>query len=289
MNEISAKVITHSSFNGNELITLQVRAPKFLDAEFEKHRMLSSNSSSDRAIPILKQLEAPYFLPTDIRLNQAGMQGNNPASDLEARSFRYDLMYLHRITCEVLQNHTEIHKQHLNRYLMPFMYQNKVMTGTLDQWEYFLSLRFESAADPAIFHAALCIKDAIETSKANELTEHDYHLPYVWQDEIDNYDNYTCCKLSSARCARVSYNLHNGNDPSYDKDMGLFDKLVGSDPKHATPTEHQAKPMPLNAELQTEGISHMTRDGVLYSGNFKGFIQFRKILEQNNWIVNENY
>ena len=49
---IEAKIILDSiSTHGIRLTTIQTKAPKFLDAEFEKHRMISSNSSSDRALP----------------------------------------------------------------------------------------------------------------------------------------------------------------------------------------------------------------------------------------------
>ena len=54
--KISAKIILDSVSNNIRLTTMQLKAPKFLDAEFEKHRMLSSNSSSDRAIPLEKML-----------------------------------------------------------------------------------------------------------------------------------------------------------------------------------------------------------------------------------------
>ena len=78
MLEIGAKVLAHSVNYANEnhqLITIQTIAPYFLDAEIEKHRMISSNSSSNRAIPITKTTTADYFIPEDVRFNQKGMQG----------------------------------------------------------------------------------------------------------------------------------------------------------------------------------------------------------------------
>ena len=70
---IYAKVVAASIANDIPIYTLETKAPKFIDAEFEKHRMLSSNSSSSRAIPF-KNLDEVYF-PFDVRENQKGMQG----------------------------------------------------------------------------------------------------------------------------------------------------------------------------------------------------------------------
>ena len=90
--EIYAKVVADSVANGIRLTTLQIKAPKFIDAEFEKHRMLSSNSSSDRAIPFTKLADRPYFLPLDVRLNQSGMQGIEVMSDDEVAKFHEDCL-----------------------------------------------------------------------------------------------------------------------------------------------------------------------------------------------------
>ncbi|SDX20887.1 hypothetical protein [Nitrosomonas communis] len=76
---ITAKTICDSIANGIRITSIQSKAPMFLDAEFEKHRRLSnisSNSSSNRAIPFMKMLDHGYYLPEDVRLNQPGMQGD---------------------------------------------------------------------------------------------------------------------------------------------------------------------------------------------------------------------
>jgi hypothetical protein len=43
-----------------------------------------------------------------------------------------------------------------------------------------------------------------------------------------------------ARCARVSYKTFDGKPTTIEADLGLFEKLVGGAPIHASPTEHQA-------------------------------------------------
>ncbi|MGF3919727.1 hypothetical protein, partial [Staphylococcus aureus] len=46
--------------------------------------------------------------------------------------------------------------------------------------------------------------------------------------------------MSAARCARVSYLTHDGQNPLLAKDLELYRRLVESRPLHASPLEHQA-------------------------------------------------
>jgi hypothetical protein len=48
-------------------------------------------------------------------------------------------------------------------------------------------------------------------------------------------------KLSTARCARLSYKPFDGN-ADYDAEVSRYEKLVVSSPVHASPAEHQATP-----------------------------------------------
>ena len=75
---------------------------------------------------------------------------------------------------------------------------------------------------------------------------------------------YLLPRLSTARCARVSYLTHDGQVPDIDKDLDLYNRLVGAAPLHASPAEHQAYPAKY-AEP---------------SGNFTGWIQHRKLIER---------
>ena len=87
--------------------------------------------------------------------------------------------------------------------------------------------------------------------------------------ELQEWSVQDLLKASSARCARVSYLTHDFKSPSLDKDADLFDKLVGSDPMHASPIEHQA----------TYAV-----DKSMISGNFKGFHQFRQMYDKNTFF-----
>jgi hypothetical protein len=317
---INAKVIAHSVANNEELITFQTKAPKFLDAEFEKHRMISSNSSSDRAIPLNRMLEREYFLPADVRINRAGMQGTEHLREDEKEMFYEDLKDLYGHTADVLKKWDKVHKQHLNRYLLGFSYQDKVATANRSSFEHFFSLRLHEAADPAMYELARCMKQAMEESEPEELAVGMWHLPYVDRDkdmgEIFKFlkgvgnpqfvEEEYLPKLSSSRCARVSYMKHDNTSPSIQDDLELYNQLAvrpytdkretfypENDPVHLSPLEHQAKPMEWSREDTyidvanihelvedwDKGTTHLDKDGNLWSGNLRGWIQHRKIIE----------
>lgn len=293
--EIGAKIIQHSKNKfGDELITIQTKAPKYLDAEIEKHRMISSNSSSDRAIPFNKLKSRGKFIPSDVRLNEKGMQGYENVSSNQLIAFRASISTLHGTICDTLEPYTHIHKQHLNRYLIAFTMQDKVMTANLDQWEYFLGLRLGTDADPAIQELSYCIRDAIATSVAVLPEENQihpgipYHLPYITVLDVVEYEKgnlslENLIKISCARCARVSYLSHDKKRTNLTDDLELYDFLFES--KHLTPMEHVAIEMSELEYLARENATHslivaglpaMLAEQTMYNGNFKGFIQHRK-------------
>ncbi len=98
-------------------------------------------------------------------------------------------------------------------------------------------------------------------------------------------------KIATARCARVSYLNFEGKD-DYNNDIRLFDTLLGSG--HMSPFEHCARAMSRNEHaLNVSGTGIMDSwsmsNEVFYpieahgwSGNFKGFIQLRKTLPNEN-------
>lgn len=276
MKNISAKVLAHSiSKQGIELITMQVTAPKYLDAETEKHRMLSSNASSDRAIPFKSMSERDYFLPTDIRLNEKGMQGSEIMSDDEVAEFHEDLIKIHGYTVDILKNWNHVHKQHLNRYLMGFSWQDKIITGT--EWDNFYERRLAMGADPAIQQMAKDMLLVHQSSVPEGLLPGEWHLPYVTDAEKFLYGSEACRSISAGRTARASYYNHDKSDPVVGNDINLSNDLLAM--KHPTPFENQATPMDDRPMLGIdEGITHQDYNGVYWSGNIRGWVQNRQLL-----------
>ena len=76
---IKAKIVAHSlSPQGDELISVLATFPRIILAEVNTHRMLSKNTSSSRAIPFNKMVEAIQndpFIPIAWQKDHKGMQG----------------------------------------------------------------------------------------------------------------------------------------------------------------------------------------------------------------------
>jgi thymidylate synthase ThyX len=272
---IYAKVVlaSISKEQGIPIYTLEVRAPKFIDAEFEKHRMLSSNSSSSRAIPF-RELDHVYT-PSDLRAKEKGMQGFGQVNDSDKSAFIRDMRDLYfDMLVSLIPFEDIVHKQHLNRYIEPWMMQTKVVTAT--EWDNFFNLRLDKAAQPEIQELAKCMQEALSLvkGKEQELSVGDWHLPYAQVDP--DGDTQLEIVSSVARCARVSYKNHDKTTPTLDQDGKLYTTLYES--KHCTPFEHQATPMPNygNDTFLYPGITHQDYKGRYWSGNFQSWIQYRQ-------------
>jgi len=279
---ITAKIIADSiNEDGTRLITFETVSPKAIDAQIRTHRMLSQNSSSDRAIPFSKMIEKEYYLPYDVRKNEKGMQGYENITKPQADDFRWDMDLLYENTIEMLSKWSKIvHKQHINRYLLGFSLQSKVITGT--EWDNFFELRLARDAQPEIRELALAMKSAMDRSEPKVLRQDEWHLPYV----TERLDIETAIKCSVARCARVSYNNHDGSKVDIAKDIALYEFLMES--HHFSPLEHQATPMKRFEFDKTNthhfttwqhGVSHMDKNCYLWSGTLRSWIQYRKLVE----------
>lgn len=273
--EPSAKIIADSigSYGGadSRLITVQLRYPRLVHSEMMTHRVFSRNASSSRAIPILKMLEqvrndpaAPYVWTT----NKPGMQGD-VVTDPELIA-KYDQMWIDSANRAVedatVLMQEGLHKQVVNRILEPYQWISVIVTAT--EWSNWFELRNHPDADPTIKRLAQVMLDAINGSTPHRLANGEWHLPYVSAEEKATLPIGILVKLSAARCARVSYLTHDGLLPNVEKDVALFDRLVGSRPLHASPIEHQARV-----------LSHRGSE-IGMSGNFSAlWVQHRKLLE----------
>lgn len=262
---MSVEVICHSvSTKGKEIITLACTYPRYIHAEQLTHRQISKNSSSSRAIPVwrmLKNVLSDMAMPYYWGKNAPGMQAHE-----ELPAYRkYLAMGIWTMACyfacffSFLLHKLGLHKQHANRITEPFQYITVLMTAT--EWENYFNLRCHKDAQPEIQMLANKIKAAIAGSTPKLLKEGQWHLPYIKEDETKKYGLHDLRILSSARCARVSYLTHDKKNPEYHKDVELFNKLVGSEPLHASPLEHVATP---------------THKG---NTNFVGWKQYRKEVE----------
>jgi len=251
-------------YNGVRLTTYQLKYWRSIHAEFMTHRVFSRNASSSRAIPIktfLKQVWNDPAGPIHWGANQAGMQAAHELTGFKLKFTKFIWSFTGKAVCSFVWLANVVakpHKQTLNRLLEPWQYISVVMTATeTDNWD---SLRDHKDAQPEIRELAIEMKKAIDAS--NPVVSH-YHLPYVSKEERNTLPMAKCMMLSTARCARVSYLTHDGKTPSIDKDIELYNRLVGSVPIHASPTEHPAKAVKPNKFIK----------------NFRGWKQHRVDVE----------
>jgi len=271
---ISAECIAASSCDGApNIYTVVTRSPKWLDAELRTHRMLSQNSSSSRAIPLkrmIEQVEQDPFIPSDWRWNQKGMQGEEQITDIDTvRRLRNEWIEAMFDAAAHAREIDFTHKQHVNRLLEPFSWQTKVITAT--EWSNFFDLRIAPGAQPEIFELAKLIREVIKGTEPIDRSDGSWHLPFVLDQERVELTEADTLRISAARCARISYARHGTDSIDVEKDLGLAAMLYTE--KHHSPFEHQARRLEVNEE------SHTTHDGVRWSGNFRGWLQHRKVIE----------
>lgn len=147
--------------------------------------------------------------------------------------------------------------------------------------------------------------DAYNESIPKELKAGEWHIPFG--DNISSYHlaefvelaktnkaEEIRIKIATARCARVSYTVigEEGKEHKYEDDIKLHDRLAASG--HWSCFEHCARAMNtneyntnINGEIADDS-KYDIQDIVIpiyvkgWSGNFKGFLQYRKMFSNEN-------
>ncbi len=148
---IRAEVVAHSkNQQGDELTSLSITFPRIILAEINTHRMLSKNTSSSRAIPFKKMVEAVQndpFIPIAWQKHHSGMQGTEYFTDEKDISwFRMNHLKARDQAVERATDAFErgLTKQVVNRLLEPFMWTTMLITGSKEGWNNFFRLRCPS-------------------------------------------------------------------------------------------------------------------------------------------------
>jgi thymidylate synthase ThyX len=285
----SVKIIedSHAGYEKDRLTTFQLSYPRFCHAEFLTHRVFSRNASSSRAIPIHKMIESVKnspAMPVHWGQNQSGMQADNEITDTSKAVELW--LEAAASACHHAEklNTLGLHKQVVNRILEPFQYIHVVVTAS--DYSNFFKLRSHKDAQPEIKLLSDMMMESYNKNKPKDISNGGLHLPYILEEEFGLYSVEELLKMSTARCARVSYLTHDNKKPSYDNDMKLFHRLITSEPMHASPTEHQARTW-FDHEHE---LSLAVRKG--FSGNFNNskFFQYRKYLEhEKNYEYYKNF
>ena len=153
---IKAKIVADSlSPQGDRLTSVLCTFPRIILAEVNTHRMLSKNTSSSRAIPFEKMVEAVQnnpFIPIAWQKEHTGMQGYEyityrPAIEkrnndwLDSMDFIIEKAKQMNSNVENLIDGEGVTKQICNRLLEPFMWTTMLITGSREGWENFFELR----------------------------------------------------------------------------------------------------------------------------------------------------
>jgi thymidylate synthase ThyX len=281
------------------------------------HRLFSRNAASSRAIPVAKAIElikADTAKPIHWGKNQPGMSAKEEcnavmASHSECHGYSREEWWDEARDAAIYHaeefNAAGYHKQIVNRMLEPFSHIKVVCTAT--EYDNFFYLRCHPDAQPEIQKLAELMYDAREASVPVKLLPGSWHTPYFkngqwiptsYSDAYGemNDDGATledALAISASCCAQVSYRVLND---SLEKAKDIYKRLVESKPVHASPFEHQATPMKESrfreddqvllyvqegTDADTLGITHFDRRGHAWSGNLKGWVQHRQLIDGN--------
>lgn len=267
--------------NGSRLTTFEVEHWRAIHAEVLRHRMFSFSAASSRAIPggrMIDYVEGNPAGPVAWTAAKKGMQGGDPlkAAVEDAAWHAWHDARIDAIASAENLDVLRVHKSISNRLLEPFAHIRCVITSAEPGLWNFWAQRLHWDAEPSMQQLAKRMAEAWQASTPRRLEAGEWHLPYI--DAEDWASLSTSCpkiggaalaKLSAARCARVSYKTHEGKRPEHDEDLDLYSRLVGSNPKHASPTEHQAE----------AAGSERSAERPEYNGNLgPGWYQHRKMI-----------
>ena len=299
------------SEHGHRISTFVLTYHRFIHGELMTARLFSRNAMSSRAVPVHKMIdyvnEHPAT-PVYWGKNQAGMQADGETNT----PVKIDLSWLmDGLTYELSREEaweeaknfsTSVargfadagyHKQIPNRIIESHQMIRTVVTATeFDNWYW---LRNHPDAQPEINLLAKMMLEVHNDSDPTTLHETEWHTPFyakgVWSahytdDDGIDFDKYgvklsDALKVSASCAAQASFRKA---DESIEKARNIYDKLIESVPVHASPVEHSAKPMKLNVydkqgQKWEEGVTHCDRFGQLWSANFRGWVQYRQLID----------
>lgn len=265
------------------------------NCEVNTHKMLSKNTASSRAIPVgkvIEQVDKDPAMPVFWGKNRAGMQATEEVEGYDKfGQGEYQWLGSSKEAIERAKTMSEqgYHKQITNRLLEPFQMCRMVITGT--EWDNFFFLRRHEAAQPEFKELADRMFEAMSSSSPVFLLQGDWHLPYYrggfwrWGEEEELYLE-DARMISVSCCAQTSFRKQ---DDSLEKARDVFKKLSLeslTDPKHGSPTEHQATPIAADHRNIKADLSLFDRGGVTaihkelgaMSGNLAGWIQYRQLI-----------
>lgn len=269
---------------------------------------------------MIESVKTNPFVPMAWQKNHTGMQGTEYLSERDVEVSRSAWLVARDRAVTQAEHIAErgATKQLVNRLLEPFMWHTCIVSAT--EWENFFALRCpqytdssgtvyrskkdmikvvsamgeatpmnwyevnKGAAEIHMMALAEAMWDAYNESTPKELKFGEWHIPFFtqnWGSLVEVIDHpatqgktpeEVAVMIATARCAGVSYTIadEEGKPVSYEKLIARHDKLAKDG--HWSPFEHCA---------QANDMSDINGHSV-WSGNFRGFIQYRKMFDNEN-------
>ena len=192
---------------GNRLTSLLITFPRIILAEINTHRMLSKNTSSSRAIPFLKMVEAVQnnpFIPFAWQKYHPGMQG----SEYLDETVKYDLISFMTILNDTLSN-TEDEKERARlskrieektKIIKELLTPYTLLEKTLPEWWLF-------ARDKAVETASILYVFDVTKQLCNRLLE-----PFMWTTMLITGSKESWDNFFNLRCPQYEYYTLNGEE-----------------------------------------------------------------------------
>lgn len=293
--QIEVKIIADSisATTGSRVTTFECDYPRFIHAEVMTHRQFGRNAQSSRAVPVNKTLETnkEWVRPIVYGANQSGMSSTKELSGIELESAKqlWDSAAHDAFVYSKQLSQVGLHKQWANRITEPFSRIKVIITAT--EFDNFFWLRRDpDAAQPEIVDFADKMHSLYSNSAPVVLKKGQWHLPYVQTECLNGSQIFLdssgeelqiedALKISASCCAQVSYRKL---DDSKEKAIEIYDKLFSGPKPHMSPTEHQAKCIDhfYITDTWPDGVTSLDRSYSFWSGNLKGFVQYRQLLAQ---------
>lgn len=275
---------------GERITSILATFPRYLLAEVNTHRAFSRNSASSRAIPFKKMVKSvmdnPY-VPQKWMKDHPGMQGVEYLEESDEHWCKETWLAARDYAVQqatILNERYGATKQIANRLLEAYMWHTALITAT--DFENFFFLRANDAAEVNFQRLAFMMLESMNNSIPKELQPGQWHIPF--EEKATEAINKTAphlltpqygradlvVKVATAMCARTSYTVVGAEDKPIDvaADVALAERLSTSG--HWSPFEHIACAM---NDLEYNSLYTTT-----YSGNFKGFVQYRKQFSNEN-------
>jgi hypothetical protein len=301
------------------IMTVELRIPKFCQAELKTHGLIRGNATSSRAIPVHKQIDNLRKSPVLPKFgkDRPGMVSTTPLNEEEqvaANAAWLDHLSASVNVVEYLRDTLKIHKQWASRLLEPWMWSTNILTSTITGWSHFFNLRTAEDAQPdfrkvvrRLFNTWLETSEhGIESVFDQEKTKTPgWSMPYILASDVSalkymfpNLESLSpmesrrqlselLCRISAARCARGSYANHGTGEIDVEKDLALANQLLENG--HLTPFEHQVTPLSRSYHPTVYWDDHVlnpyverTHHPVDGSEMYVGWKSARKILTAGN-------